>query len=163
MQKLRGFDPDLLQTLKREIVGCSVSCNIDTVMFTHQPTFLLNLIKLTRQTHKALDSEALLIQVCAPLNIVLKILKCNQRLCAPPDLCWADISDLCVCSCVCIFPLQFFCSSDRLSHHKPLLCVFALIGHWSSCTLLKQQIVIRQWYDGSVEVVTGGWCAEMDS
>lgn len=67
---LRGFDPDLLQTLKKEIVGCSVSCNIDAVMFTHQPTFLLNLIKLTRQTHKAVYSDALLIQVFLPLTRV---------------------------------------------------------------------------------------------
>lgn len=70
VRALRGFDPDLLQTLKKEIVGSSVSCNIDAVMFTHQPTFLLNLIKLTTQTHKAVDSKALSIQVWVPLTQV---------------------------------------------------------------------------------------------
>lgn len=38
MQK-RSFDPDPMQTLKREIVGCSASYNIDTHVFsiTHFP------------------------------------------------------------------------------------------------------------------------------
>lgn len=54
---LEGFDPDLLQTLKSGIVRCSVSCSIDAVVFTHQPTFLENLFKLTTQSHKTVGCE----------------------------------------------------------------------------------------------------------
>lgn len=58
---LGGFDPDRLHTLKKEMVPSAVSCSIDAVVFTHQPIFLLNLIKLTRRPHEVPNLDVLLI------------------------------------------------------------------------------------------------------
>lgn len=134
---------------KEEIIACSPSCNIDVVMFTHQPSFPPDSNQADKTNPQvcwfrhAIDQN----MNSGDPSAFWMTLYCYKNLCGPHTCLWPDIEPvLCFFFFLPLAPRYLYTGLPGFSSYF----VFAVAVNWSSCLLLKQGYYSRAatWQQG---------------